>query len=50
MHLQQAGETLALNPQLFCQQIEKETPAIKIAILVSWHTTPAYLCLSNDAA
>ena len=29
MYLQQAGNTLALNPKLFCQQIDKKHPLVK---------------------
>ena len=62
--MQQAGNTLALKPiKLFRQQIDKKHPAlvkwiakyafftsktIKIAVLVSWRTTPVSLCKPND--
>ena len=26
LYLKQAGNTLVLNPQIFCQQIDKKTP------------------------
>ena len=29
LYLQQAGNTLALNPQLFCQQVDKKHPLVK---------------------
>ena len=29
LDLQQAGNTLALNPQLFCQQIDKKYPLVR---------------------
>ena len=60
MHPQQAGNTLALNPQFFCQQIDKKkTPfgktkcffiggAKKIVALVSWRTTPVSICWSSE--
>ena len=61
LYLQQA-DILALNPQRFCQKIVKKIPfgkmnclicffigvAIKIAVSVSWCTTPVSLCQSND--
>ena len=28
---QQAGNTLALNPQLYCQQLTKKHPLVKLA-------------------
>ena len=30
LYLQQAGNILALNPQIFCQQIDKKTPFDKM--------------------
>ena len=29
LHTQQTGSILALNPQLFCQQIDKKHPLVK---------------------
>ena len=57
-----ASDTLTLNPQLFCQQIDKKISlwynellicffigeATKIDVLVSWRTTLVSLYWSND--
>ena len=60
--LSPASRYFTLNPQFFCQKIDKKHPlvkwtakyvffieaAIKIAALVNWRTTPESLCESND--